>query len=166
MSNFLISGEPKSGKSTLVSKLVDKLGEKYELGGMISLDYSENDERKGFKLKDIRTGEEGILASVDVEEGPKVSKYKVNLGDLKNVGVSAIREAIQNCDIIVVDEIGKMELYSVDFREVVGDALSSDKDVIATLHRAYLDEYKDEGKFFWLTREDFDQVMESILAEF
>ncbi len=90
--------------------------------------------RKGFKLRDIRSFEEGVLAHVDQKSGPRVGKYRVNLDDLNSVGVGAIHNALKDCDLVIIDEIGPMELYSEDFVAAVKGAFSSKKDVIATIH--------------------------------
>ncbi|MEF8832497.1 MAG: nucleoside-triphosphatase, partial [Candidatus Thermoplasmatota archaeon] len=79
--NIFITGPPRSGKSTLIGEILEEMNLKAE--GLRTPDIRENGKRKGFKLVDIDSGEEGILAHVDVEEGPKVSRYKVDLGDLR-----------------------------------------------------------------------------------
>ena len=50
-------------------------------------------------------------------------------------GVKAIRDACQNCDIIVIDEVGKMEVESQLFIDAVKEALDADKPMIITLHK-------------------------------
>ena len=49
------------------------------------------------------------------------------------MGVAALREAICECDVVVIDEIGKMELFSPDFKEAVLESLNSDKRVLGTI---------------------------------
>jgi nucleoside-triphosphatase len=66
--------------------------------------------------------------------GPKLGKYRVNLVDLKNIGVISILEAIKIADIIVIDEIGPTELYSLEFRDAVKQVIISKKSIIGTIH--------------------------------
>ena len=60
----------------------------------------------------------------------------MDISSLERVGVAALREAMLRDDLVVVDEIGKMELFSVAFREAVTEALSGDKRVLGIpIHR-------------------------------
>ena len=64
-----------------------------------------------------------------------VGKIGVNLSKLEEIGVKAIKDAIESCDIIVIDEVGKMEVESEAFIEAVKEALDADKPMIITLHK-------------------------------
>ncbi|MFQ5836821.1 MAG: nucleoside-triphosphatase, partial [Candidatus Bathyarchaeia archaeon] len=66
--------------------------------------------------------------------GPKISKYRVNLTDLDAIGVGAILDAVRNADVIIVDEIGPMELFSSAFRDAVVQAVESSKSLLGTIH--------------------------------
>jgi nucleoside-triphosphatase len=70
---------------------------------------------------------------VDIKGRPRVSRYGVNLRDLEEVGVAALRRAITEADLVVVDEIGKMELFSQGFRQAVAEAIEGDKPVLGTV---------------------------------
>ena len=58
----------------------------------------------------------------------------MNVGDLDSIGVQAINQAIENNDVVVIDEIGPMELFSQKFKEAAQKALESSKLVIAVVH--------------------------------
>ena len=64
-----------------------------------------------------------------------VGKIGVDLSKLEEIGVKAIRDACQKCDIIVIDEVGKMEVESQLFIDAVKEALDADKPMIITLHK-------------------------------
>ncbi len=104
------------------------------VGGMISREAREGNVRVGFEIIDLTNDEHGWLAHVDQKVGPKVGKYHVNIEDLENVGVRAIVEAAEKCDVVAIDEIGPMELYSEKFKEAVNLALLSGKLVLAVMH--------------------------------
>ena len=53
---------------------------------------------------------------------------------MKNIGANSILEAIKKADIIVIDEIGPMELYSSEFRDAVKKAIINKKPIIGTIH--------------------------------
>jgi len=57
----------------------------------------------------------------------------VDTDSLNRVGVSALRQALKETDLIVIDEIGKMELLSPQFQEAVTQAINSDRKVLGTI---------------------------------
>ncbi len=101
---------------------------------MVSREIRSKGIRVGFEVIDITTGEVGVLAHVEQCEGPKVGKYRVNLRDLARVGVNAIIRAINESDVIVIDEVGPMELLSREFKDAVMKAVDSGKLVLGTVH--------------------------------
>ena len=97
-------------------------------------------ERIGFRLVDISTEEGRTLASVKGIVGPKIGKYRIDLNSLATLAVKAIERARENCDIIVVDEVGPMELLSPEFRRAVHHSiLESTKPAICVIHLRYSD---------------------------
>jgi len=88
----------------------------------------------GFEIVDFGTGRRGWLAHINQPTGPRVGKYRVNLSDLNTIGVRSILKAIEEADIIVVDGIGPMELFSSDFKEMVMRGINSKKPMIGTIH--------------------------------
>jgi len=62
-----------------------------------------------------------------------VSKYGVNVRDIDEIGTAELKRGMKNEKIIVIDEIGKMELYSDEFRKILMDIFNSELDVIATI---------------------------------
>lgn len=104
-------------------------------GGIISGEIRPGAVRVGFSLEDLLTHETGILAHVNLNQGPRVGKYRVNLSDVERVGATAIRRAIAEADVVIVDELGPMELHSAPFTTAVELALRSSKHLVATIHK-------------------------------
>lgn len=127
---ILLAGRPGVGKTTIIKRVVDILGG--EAGGFYTEEIRQRGRRLGFKIITLE-GEEGVLAHVEIKGAPRVSKYGVNLKDLEEVGVAALRRAIEGRRYVVIDEIGKMELYSLEFRRAVVEALESEKVVLGTV---------------------------------
>ncbi len=131
----LITGTPGVGKTTVIMKVAEALKSLgYQVGGMTTEEKREGGTRIGFQILNLRTQKRGWLAHVNQPNGPRIGKYRVNLNDLENIGTDAIQNAIQTADVIVIDEIGLMELSSQAFKQAVLVALGSGKPVIATIH--------------------------------
>lgn len=136
-----ITGKPKIGKSTIIKEVIRRLkAEGIAVGGMLTSDIHEGGRRVGFSIEDISTGEQGILAHVRPHQhGPKVGKYTVNLTDLDRIGTHSINAALTQQSepriIIIVDEIGPMELKSKRFIDAVEEAVRSDKPLIVSVHQ-------------------------------
>jgi nucleoside-triphosphatase len=91
----------------------------YSVGGMVTRDVRTSGTRVGFEITDLSSGNRGWLASVHERRGPHVGKYRVNIDDLNELGVKAVLNACEKLDVVIVDEVGPMELFSEKFREAV-----------------------------------------------
>ena len=134
--NFLITGRPGSGKTSIVERTISTLrGRGLKVGGLYCPEIRESGIRLGFKIIDLMTGEERILAHVDQREGPQVSKYRVNVANVNAMSEKAIGRALREADFVVIDEIAPMELHSEGFRRSVRAALDSPKPLLAIIHQ-------------------------------
>ncbi len=133
-----ITGMPGVGKTETLKKIISFLEEAgYVAEGMITEPIIEDNKRIGFNVVDWQTREQYIFAHVDFEDKEKVGKYGVDITALDVIGIPAIEKAItdEHVHFIVIDEIGKMEMLSERFCEIVAVALDSDKPIIVTLHK-------------------------------
>lgn len=134
--NFLITGRPRSGKTSVIERVMSILRERgFRAGGIYCPEIREGEVRVGFKIIDIMTGEERILAHVRQREGPQVSKYRVNVTNIDELSEAAIGRALREADFVVIDEIAPMELYSEGFSRAVRSALDSSKPLLAIIHQ-------------------------------
>jgi len=139
ISKILISGKPGCGKSTLVMKLVDTLkGKNVTIGGIITPEFRQRGVRTGFKICNLLTAECKIMASQLFSSPIRVGRYGVDLHVIETFGCNALRQAHDEAEVVVIDEIGKMELLSDKFQQVLYDLLKSDKLVVATVGLALL----------------------------
>ena len=76
--------------------------------GFLTRELRERGERVGFTLETL-DGRRGMLAHVSVRGGPRVGRYGVTHDDLERLAIPALRA---HADVVVVDELGKMELTS------------------------------------------------------
>jgi len=148
--NYFITGMPKSGKTTLLRKLADRMeANGLKVGGFVSPAEKSHGTRTGFYVQDIDSGKIEQLAAVNVD-GPKVAKYHVDIRSFESM-VGLILEKIKKYDVVVIDEIGRMEMKSERFGDLLIDLLESDIPLVASLHRDYLEDYKAWGEVFILT---------------
>ena len=130
VTRIAVTGSPGIGKSTLVAKVAAAAG--MRVGGVLARDKRFKDRRIGFELLDLASGAVGMLAD-ETGSGPQLGKYRIHPEDLDGVGALAIENAIK-CDLIVVDEVGPMELTSHRFVSAVEMAIASSKPMLVVLH--------------------------------
>lgn len=156
----------------MLLKVVEALRTKgYSVGGMISREVREGGARIGFEILDLSTNKRGWLAHVNLKVGPQVGKYRVNLEDLNNVGVEAILKAVKECDVVAVDEVGPMELFSEKFKQAVGLAVESTKLLIGVVHWKAKDKLieaiksREDAEMFTVTYENRSKLHRSVLEK-
>lgn len=143
-----ITGLPRSGKSAVMEKVLSMLKEERErelsarnlsdteiIGGICTEPILENGERLGYKVRDLVTGDEGEIAHKSIDSRLRVLGYGLNTAELERVAIPAIQHAIDNCEVIVIDEIGKFAVESEAFVNTVRNALEIDKPTLLTLHK-------------------------------
>jgi len=127
---YLLTGRPGTGKTSLIKQAI--AGMKGKAGGFYTEEIREQGVRKGFRLVTL-DGQEAILAHIDIHSPYRVSRYGVDTDSLDRVGVSALNRAAEECDLVVIDEIGKMELFSANFRRTVSEMIGSRKKILGTI---------------------------------
>ena len=131
--NLLITGPPGIGKSTLIRRVCDALGDRPK-AGFFTREMLHNGERQGFELVGL-DGRTALLSHVELKSPFRVGKYGVDVGGFERF-LKATPFLDPGVELVVIDEIGKMECFSALFREKTQAALSSDKPVLAAIaHR-------------------------------
>lgn len=164
---ILLSGMPGSGKSTVVQNVMKILKEKgWKIGGIITPEIRKEGRRIGFKIVDVYSGREGTLASIDYRSKYRVSKYGINVQDFERIALPALDFARKNCNLIIIDEIGKMEFFSKKFKEKIREILVSDKHVLAVVHRNFLRQHEKYGKLILVRKKEVEKITRELIEEF
>jgi nucleoside-triphosphatase len=155
----LLTGPPGCGKTTLIKQIV---GEYHGRAcGFYTEELREGSERSGFRLVTL-DGKSAVLSSIHLKSPYRIGKYGVDLDALESVGVSALEN--HGCDLTVIDEIGKMELLSLRFREEVMRIIVEGRRMLGTVlfhHHTWSDTIKarSEVRLIMLNRANYSEVL-------
>jgi nucleoside-triphosphatase len=132
--SLLLTGHPGIGKTTIIKQVVDKLCDR--AGGFYTEEIRGPGGRQGFRLITLG-GKEVVLSHKDLRgpQVPRVGRYGVDVDALERVGVRALQQAMDAGKIVIVDEIGRMELFSAGFQETLMYAFMGSNTVIGTVMR-------------------------------
>jgi nucleoside-triphosphatase len=130
MNNFLITGTPGVGKTTLIKSLFDELAQ-FNPIGFYTGEIRERGVRRGFELDDFH-GHKSILSHIQTKSACRVGKYGVDIEGFERY-LDAIEFNKGNCRLVIIDEIGKMECLSGKFLTLIKELLDSEKTLIATM---------------------------------
>jgi nucleoside-triphosphatase len=132
---ILLPGRPGAGKSTIARRLADwRREEGIDVSGSHTLEIRDGGRRRGFSVEGLG-GERGVLAHVELPGPPRGGRYGVDLAALEQLVIPALEDASEN-GIVIVDELGKMELASRTFRERIKAPLNRPVPVVATMQSA------------------------------
>ena len=139
----LLTAEPRAGKTTCIKQIINQVGAEH-FEGFFTEEIRENGERTGFVCVSL-TGEKAMLATIHSTSSLRVSRYGVELNDFETLVIPIIEKALSTNKILVIDEIGPMELFSDKFKTVLTLALNSQKIIIGTIYlkpHPEVDEFK------------------------
>ncbi|WP_354644730.1 NTPase [Kitasatospora camelliae] len=145
---ILIEGRPGTGKTTAARRLAGLLRSR-EVTGFTTAEIRQHGTRVGFALETL-AGERAVLAHVDLPGPPRVGRYGVDLGVMERLALPALesagaRPSAGRRAVVLIDELGRMELACSPFREAVRAVFDAEVDVVATVH-AHHDPFTDALK--------------------
>jgi len=118
------------GKTTVIRKIAEGLGD--NAAGFYTAEVREAHARIGFDIVSL-DGRRAPLSRKTSKSKYRVGRYGIDLQAIDSVAVLAIKDAVSRNRIVIIDEIGKMELFSEPFRESVLRALNSSNLVVAVI---------------------------------
>lgn len=145
-----ITGLPRSGKSAVLNKVIEMLQNERSqelrgrgddpttckiIGGMKTTPVFDGNTRVGYSCVNIQSDDSGVMAHKDIDSRHRILGLGLNPESIIEVAVPAIQDAMDNYEVIVIDEIGKFSVESEEFVEIVREVLEVDKPTIMTLHK-------------------------------
>ncbi len=161
---IFVTGQPGVGKTTLLKKIYNFCKDRgINVCGFISEEVRENRYRIGFDLVTLGDNQRLNFASIYKETPHRFGKYFLDITSLENIMDKIF---CLKADLYIIDEIGKMEFFSGKFREKIHKIMGDDKlNIVASLHRDFVREFKKYGKVYYLTQDNRDVVFNEIKQE-
>jgi nucleoside-triphosphatase len=165
---YLVTGEPGIGKTTLIRQVISTM--RMRAAGFYTEDLRTGGVREGFRIVTL-DGDTALLAAMGHPGPVSVSKYGVDLSELERVGLPPLRRAIERRHVLVVDEIGRMQLFSRDFRQTIFDAVRSGHPLLGTImlgRNDYADRIKKHKnvELLTLTEQNRQEVLTLLRTKF
>ena len=146
--NIFVTGPPRCGKSTLIERVVGRIQK--PMTGFFTQEVRERGKRVGFSITTL-DWKKGVLAHQEIKSRFRVGKYGVNLDHIDQVAVPSMIPSKAD-EIVVIDEIGKMECFSPLFRQTLVKVLNSENPVLGSIAMK-------GGKFIQKLREREDVLL-------
>lgn len=161
--NILVTGYPKVGKTTLIKEIIKEYPNK-KVGFYTEEIVNTKGIRVGFRIVTLSEEEPGVLAHTNIKTGWKVGKYFVDIHEFERL---IIPELEKKANLVIIDEIGKMELFSEKFKEKVVECLEK-KNVVATITMKGGGEYvkdlknRDDVELYYITERNRNKITKII----
>lgn len=136
---FLVTGPPGVGKTTLIMRVLESVkasNPSLKVQGFYTREIRQGGQRVGFEvvtLDDRRAPLASINAlSPESYRWPTVGRYKVDVASFEAMALPEL-QVRADTDLFIIDEVGKMELFSSSFFPAVLRILESNIPVLASI---------------------------------
>jgi nucleoside-triphosphatase len=129
--NLLLTGPPRCGKTTVLERVAEQLGE-LRMAGFVTRELREQGQRVGFEAIGLG-GRRIILAHVRFRSRVSVGRYGVEPNRLIPLINEEMVRPLETVDAYLIDEIGKMECHCPQFIDAVSRLLEGSIPVVATI---------------------------------
>ncbi len=141
---IIISGETRSGKTTYLKNLLKGLKEEkpeLKLGGIIAHGIDRDGSRLGFEIEDVVSGDKMLLSDQKNEQGDvRVGRFFFKPEGL-DFGKSVLEKAVDESDLLIIDEIGHFELKGKGWFDIIEKAIKRDNlDMIWVVRKSLLED--------------------------
>ncbi len=160
-----VTGRPGIGKTTLCLKVYEALKTSMSVGGFVTSEVRIGGRRTGFKLVELGGKAEAWLARVGGGD-VRVGKYAVFVDELERF----LDNLNLDCELLIIDEVGPMELKSKKFVEFVRREVLTRNNVLVSVHmksrHPVAEEIRRSFKLYTLTEENRDAVAEEVIRTY
>jgi nucleoside-triphosphatase len=165
---IFITAKPRSGKSTAIKEIVSQIGID-KCKGFYTEEIRKNNKRIGFRIKTL-DGKEGILASLDSKSELRYGRYGLNIETFEELCLSSIENDLDDSKVIIIDEVGPMEIHSEKFKALLESIIKKPCIVIGTIYYRdfpWIDEFKksEEIEVIELSLENRNDIPGRVLAK-
>ncbi len=161
-----VTGRPGVGKTTLCLRVFEELSSRIKIGGFITREVREGGRRIGFKVVDLQSGESFWLAKKGTGR-VTVGSYAVMLDEFE--GYLSRRFSELQGELIIIDEVGPMELKSRLFVRRVQELMNSSSNLLFTIHyrsrHPLLERIRREFEVYEVTLENRDGLADEIMRK-
>ncbi len=165
--NILLTGHPGVGKTTMLKGIIERFAH-LAMTGFYTEEIREKGIRLGFKAVTMN-GSSAVFAHRNFQTGPehRVGRYGVNPEVLETLVLAHLSPQGKAVHLVIVDEIAKMELLSMPFREGLLQALDSDCPLLGTISlkgTGFIKQVKrrDDVELFKITTENRNVLGEQV----
>ncbi|WP_283247419.1 nucleoside-triphosphatase [Lederbergia citrea] len=166
---FLLTGKPRIGKSTMIKNLINDIGTDI-CGGFYTEEITDSNDRVGFRCVSIN-GESLEIANVESPSKTRIGRYGIDIEKFENFAIKVLQDALSSKKIIVIDEIGFMQMLSNSFKEIVQETVSNKKKIV--LGTIPLDshpeidkiKYLEEARIINVNEFNRDSISESLVVD-
>jgi nucleoside-triphosphatase len=137
------------------------------LRGFVTEELREGRQRVGFAVETFG-GERATLAHVTFSGPPRVGRYGVDLEAFERIALPALT-GVREEEVVLIDELGKMELASEAFRGAVSELFDRRLTLVATVHVArhpFTDALKRDAEVVHVTRANRNELPTRIAERF
>ncbi len=130
--HLLLTGPPGCGKTTAIRRLIERLGG-LRLAGFYTAEVRREGHRTGFEAVGLKTGRRTVLAHADSPSALRVGRYGVETQAFEELLGAEFAAAGEAPDLLIIDEIGRMECFSPRFVEIAGTLFSGSTPVLGSV---------------------------------
>ena len=161
---MFLTGNPGVGKTTLIRAIAQRL-EGIMCAGFYTEDTRQSSQRTGFRIVTL-DGQEGTLATLGRQK-PTVGKYSIHVEEFEKLVLMQLDQVTTPADLYVIDEIGKMELLSRQFRIRIVELLAQPTNLLATITKkgnGFADQLKRRSdiEIIEVTRKNRDELPDEL----
>lgn len=166
---IFVTSQPRLGKSTVIKKVVDVLGRE-NCYGFYTEEIMVAGKREGFKIITM-DGRQGILASTGSPSALRLGRYGLNIDTLEDLCLGSILEGNDPHKVLIIDEVGPMQVWSESFRVALEKALERDNPMLGSVFlqaHPWIDTFKarDELDIVDLNLANRDGMVQELVSKF